>query len=278
MNKEELKARLLATFRAEAEGHLHVIGKNLLALEQGLPDGNASPLFEETFRAMHTLKGAARAVGLDDVETVCQACESVVGRLREGRLRGSPEIVSRLHTATQGVARILAEGSGAVKVGDLISALEDATVGRDTRAPGLMGEAPPLGRARLGASAGKTAAPETVLVVDDSITARTLERKLLEAAGYRVRVAVDGMEAWNTLKTEKVNLVLSDVDMPRMDGLELTRRIREDRDLAHLPVVLVTSLESREDKERGVGVGANAYVVKSSLDGSSLLEIIRRLV
>jgi two-component system chemotaxis sensor kinase CheA len=122
------------------------------------------------------------------------------------------------------------------------------------------------------------AGPGTVLVVDDSITTRTMEKNLLEAAGYEVRVAVDGVEAWAVLKSEKVDLVVSDVDMPRLDGFELTQKIRKDRELSDLPVVLVTALESREDKERGVDVGANAYVVKSSFDQSNLLEIIRRLV
>jgi two-component system chemotaxis sensor kinase CheA len=122
------------------------------------------------------------------------------------------------------------------------------------------------------------AAPPVVLVVDDSITTRTMEKNLLESAGYRVRVAVDGLEAMTLLKTEPVDLVLSDIDMPRMDGFELTARIRTDRQLADLPVVLVTALESREDKERGIEVGANAYVVKSSFDQSNLLGILQRLV
>jgi two-component system chemotaxis sensor kinase CheA len=117
-----------------------------------------------------------------------------------------------------------------------------------------------------------------ILVVDDSITTRTMEKNLLEAAGYQVRVAVDGVEAWTALRSEALDLVVSDVDMPRMDGFELTRRIRADGKLADLPVVLVTALESREDKERGIEVGANAYVIKSSFDQSNLLEIIRRLV
>jgi two-component system chemotaxis sensor kinase CheA len=116
-----------------------------------------------------------------------------------------------------------------------------------------------------------------ILVVDDSITTRTMERSLLEATGYQVRVAADGIEAWTALKAEMIDLVVSDVDMPRMDGFELTARIRADRALADLPVVLVTALESREDKERGIQVGANAYVIKSSFDQTSLLEIIRRL-
>lgn len=117
-----------------------------------------------------------------------------------------------------------------------------------------------------------------ILVVDDSITTRTMEKTLLEAEGYRVRVAVDGLDAWTILKTEELDLVLSDVDMPRMDGLELTARIRADAQLADLPVVLVTALESREDKERGVEVGANAYVVKSSFDQANVLSTIRRLI
>jgi two-component system chemotaxis sensor kinase CheA len=117
-----------------------------------------------------------------------------------------------------------------------------------------------------------------VLVVDDSITTRTMETSLLEASGYQVRVAVDGIEAWTLLKSEAIDLVVSDVDMPRMDGFELTARIRADQALADLPVVLVTALESREDKERGIEVGANAYVIKSSFDQSNLLDIIGRLL
>ena len=105
-----------------------------------------------------------------------------------------------------------------------------------------------------------------------------MEKNLLEAAGYRVRVAVDGVDAWTLLGSETFDLVVSDVDMPRMDGFELTARIRADRKLADLPVVLVTALESREDKERGIEVGANAYIIKSSFDQSNLLEIMRRVV
>jgi two-component system chemotaxis sensor kinase CheA len=119
--------------------------------------------------------------------------------------------------------------------------------------------------------------PPLVLVVDDAVTTRTMERNLLEAAGYQVEVAVDGEEAWTALKTSNFDLVVSDVDMPRMDGFELTARIRADAQLDDLPVVLVSALESREDKQRGVEVGANAYVVKSSFEQSNLLEIIRRL-
>jgi two-component system chemotaxis sensor kinase CheA len=119
--------------------------------------------------------------------------------------------------------------------------------------------------------------PPWVLVVDDAVTTRAMERGLLELAGYQVKVAVDGLDAWTTLKSERFDLVVSDVDMPRMNGFELTQRIRADERLQDLPVVLVSALEAREDKERGIEVGANAYVVKSSFEQSNLLEIINRL-
>ncbi|HEY6890539.1 MAG TPA: response regulator, partial [Solirubrobacter sp.] len=119
--------------------------------------------------------------------------------------------------------------------------------------------------------------PPWVLVVDDAVTTRAMERGLLELAGYQVKVAVDGLDAWTTLKSERFDLVVSDVDMPRMNGFELTQRIRADETLQDLPVVLVSALEAREDKERGIEVGANAYVVKSSFEQSNLLEIINRL-
>jgi two-component system chemotaxis sensor kinase CheA len=119
---------------------------------------------------------------------------------------------------------------------------------------------------------------KSILVAEDSITARSLLKGILESAGYTVRTAVDGADALATLKTEAFDLVVSDVDMPRMSGFDLTAKVRADKNLAKLPVVLVTALESREDRERGIDVGADAYLVKSSFDQSNLLEIIGRLI
>ncbi len=119
---------------------------------------------------------------------------------------------------------------------------------------------------------------KSILVVEDSITSRTLLKNILEASGFEVKTAVDGLEAFTILRTEPFDLVVSDVDMPRMNGFDLTERIRGDRRFSEIPVVLVTALESREDRERGVDVGANAYIVKSSFDQENLLGIIRRLL
>ena len=119
---------------------------------------------------------------------------------------------------------------------------------------------------------------KTVLVVEDSITSRMLLKNILESAGYRVKTAVDGLDALTTLKTEDIDAVVSDIEMPRLNGLGLTEEIRGDERLADKPVILVSALESPEVRERGVEVGANAYIVKSSFDQSNLLETIERLV
>jgi two-component system chemotaxis sensor kinase CheA len=122
-------------------------------------------------------------------------------------------------------------------------------------------------------------AHKRILVVDDSITTRTLEKNILEAAGYQVWIATDGFEALEWIRTsERPDLVVTDIVMPRMDGFELTRQIKGDEKTANLPVILVTSLDSAEDKERGIEVQADAYIVKSSFDQVNLLETIEQLI
>jgi two-component system chemotaxis sensor kinase CheA len=146
--------------------------------------------------------------------------------------------------------------------------------------PDLLKTAIKVGVAPLVAKAAAEVEPEekSILVVEDSITTRTLLKNILESVGYNVKTAVDGIDGITTLKEGAFDLVVSDVDMPRMNGFDLTAKIRSDKKLSELPVVLVTALESRTDKERGIDVGANAYIVKSSFDQSNLLEVIRRLI
>lgn len=124
----------------------------------------------------------------------------------------------------------------------------------------------------------KEAQTQSILVVEDSITARTLFVNILESAGYNVTAAMDGVDAFTKLSESGFDLVVSDIQMPRMDGFELTEKIRADKRYGELPVVIVTGLETPEDKKRGIEVGANAYIVKSSFDQSNLLEVIRRLI
>ena len=136
-----------------------------------------------------------------------------------------------------------------------------------------------FGRATVRLPAATPTAPaKAVLVVEDSITSRILLKSILESAGYKVKTAVDGMEAFTLLRTETFDLVVTDVEMPRLNGFDLTARIRANKKLAELPVVLVTALETREDRERGVDVGANAYLVKSGFDQSNLIDAVRQLI
>ncbi len=142
--------------------------------------------------------------------------------------------------------------------------------------------------ARMGAGAVTRPTQETrravsrarrrVLIVDDSLTTRMLERGILEAAGYDTAVAGDGAEALDLLARETVDLVLSDVEMPRLDGFGLTAAIRRDARLQHLPVILVTSLDTAEHRERGVTAGADAYLGKRTFDQGQLLDTIGRLL
>jgi two-component system chemotaxis sensor kinase CheA len=118
----------------------------------------------------------------------------------------------------------------------------------------------------------------TILVVDDSLTTLTLEKNILETSGYEVKVATDGVEALSILQSDNCDLVVSDILMPRMDGFELTTLVRGDHKLKEIPVILVTSLESREDKERGIEVGADAYIVKSTFDQEGLLQTVEQLI
>jgi two-component system chemotaxis sensor kinase CheA len=122
----------------------------------------------------------------------------------------------------------------------------------------------------------------TVLVVDDSITTRTLEKNILEAAGYQVHLATDGVEAMQLLEQLRENggcdLLLSDVDMPRLNGFDLTTRVRSHTELKHLPIVLVTSLDKPTERERGISAGADAYIIKRSFDQQVLLDTIAQLI
>ena len=117
-----------------------------------------------------------------------------------------------------------------------------------------------------------------VLVVDDSITVREVERQLLLHQGYEVTVAVDGMDGWNQVRAGKFDLVVTDVDMPRMSGLQLVQAVRADDRLKHLPVVIVSYKEREEDRLRGLDVGANYYLTKSSFHDNRFVQAVQDLI
>jgi two-component system chemotaxis sensor kinase CheA len=164
-------------------------------------------------------------------------------------------------------ATILADGK-VVPILDMVDLLQAALGTRRT--------------IQLATEATGPARKTTVLVVDDSITTRTLEKNILEAAGYQVRLAIDGVEALHLLDQlvddGGCDLMLSDIDMPRLNGFDLTARVRADARFQHLPIVLVTSLDTAEDRERGISAGADAYIVKRQFEQQILLDTIARLI
>jgi len=129
-------------------------------------------------------------------------------------------------------------------------------------------------------SSGAPDAPakRTILLAEDSITTRIQLKRILEGAGYEVVAAVDGRDALGKLEARPVSAVISDVQMPHLDGLGLTERIRQSKSHKDLPVILVTSLASEDDRKRGLEVGASAYITKPAFDQKVLLETLQRLI
>jgi two-component system chemotaxis sensor kinase CheA len=161
--------------------------------------------------------------------------------------------------------------SGAIHLGDgrLVLLLNPAVLGQTARGMAL---SRPIVRRDAAARHSR------LLVADDSFTTRELIRSILQSAGYEVTTAVDGFDALDKLRADAYDLVVSDVEMPRVDGFQLTTQIRQDLGLTDLPVVIVTSLASETHRRRGLEAGAQAYIIKSQFDQSNLLDTVRQLL
>ena len=120
--------------------------------------------------------------------------------------------------------------------------------------------------------------PLHILVVDDSITSRTLEKNILESQGYRVTVAVNGQLGWEALQKDNFDLIVTDVEMPDMNGFELTEQIKSSQKYQVIPVIIVTSLANETDRQRGIEVGADAYIVKGHFETKVLLDVVNQLL
>jgi two-component system, chemotaxis family, sensor histidine kinase and response regulator WspE len=139
-------------------------------------------------------------------------------------------------------------------------------------------EAGTLGGVQNGTNEEMLKRPKRVLVVDDSLTVRELEKKLLQSRGYEVEIAVDGMDAWNAARTGHFDLAITDVDMPRMDGIEFVRLIKKDSNLKSLPVMIVSYKDRAEDRRRGLEAGADYYLAKASFHDEALLQAVVNLI
>jgi two-component system chemotaxis sensor kinase CheA len=133
-------------------------------------------------------------------------------------------------------------------------------------------------KSRSFTAAVEQAKAHRILVVDDSVTTRSVEKGILEAHGYDVELAVDGLEALEKIRSKPPDLVISDVAMPRMDGFDLLAKLKSGPETSHIPVILVTSLEAREEQERGLALGADAYIVKRKFDQRELIATVRQIL
>jgi two-component system sensor histidine kinase and response regulator WspE len=154
-----------------------------------------------------------------------------------------------------------------IDVEDLVRSIDNLLSGRRLRA----------------IESGEPTRPEAtetkrILVVDDSITVRELERQLLESRGYEVDVAIDGMDGWNAVRSAHYDLIVTDVDMPRMDGIQLVTLIKMDPRFKSLPVVIVSYKDRPEDRLRGLEAGADCYLTKSSFHDETFLNTIVDLI
>ena len=191
-------------------------------------------------------------------------------------------VVDDLHDERELVLRPLEHaGSAATNASVGTSLLSSGEVALVLSVPALLAheanEGAHASRA-LGATENVHRAPARILVVDDSITSRTLEQSVLAAAGYDVVTAVDGAEGWRIIERDAIELVVSDVEMPNLDGIGLCERIRATASTASLPVILVTSLDEPAQRARGLEAGADAYLTKSSFDQDTLLDTVRMLL
>ena len=254
------------------------------------------------------LARADRALRLDaaDIESVEGAQYITCDGCRIGLVDGAAVLDRPLHGELREEIDILLLSSGAERFGIVVSRFLgegeivvqalDKRLGRvrDIAAAALNADGAPmllidvddflLSVRRLFAAGSlqhitvKSAAPEKpspqILVVDDSLTVRELERKLLSSLGYAVEVAVDGLDGWNAARSGRFSAVVTDVDMPRMDGIELTRLIKSDVRLRDTPVIIVSYKDREEDRLRGLDAGADYYLTKGSFQDEGLARAI----
>lgn len=226
------------------------------------------------------LASAHQILEVDEPELSGDICVVVVGHgdstygLVVDRFLGERELVVQPLDARLGKIRNITAGAlmeNGLPV--LIVGVEDMIVSLEKLAA-----AGSLNKMRSEVSAGEERRRKRVLVVDDSLTVRELERKLLSNRGYEVESAVDGMDGWHAVRTSPFDLVVTDVDMPRMDGIELVTLIKQHARLKSLPVMVVSYKDREEDRQRGLGAGADYYLTKGSFHDETLLQAVVDLI
>ena len=251
----------------------------------------ASPEEIQTLEGRRYLTLNQRHVGLVDAREVLELSGGAASRpaawpivIIGDRANACGLVVDRFIGESKLVVRTLDARLGKVQDVSAVSLLDDGTPVLIVDTEDLVRGIENLlagGRLKQFQASGKTAAAKTrkhILVADDSITVREMERQLLENRGYAVDMAVDGMDAWNTVRTGRYDLVVSDVDMPRMNGIELVRHIKQDVRLQALPVIIVSYKDREEDRLSGLEAGATHYLTKSSFHDETFLKTVADVI
>lgn len=219
-------------------------------VEGGAPNFLDGDLSVVVIGGQHERYGLVVDRFLGERELVVQPLDARLGKIKDissaALMDGAPVLILDIEDMLRSVEKLTASGR--------LSKIEQAPPG--------------------GAEKGR----KRILVVDDSLTVRELERKLLDRHGYEVEVAVDGMDGWNAVRNGHFDLVVTDVDMPRMDGIELLRLIRKDSNLKFNPVMIVSYKDREEDRQRGLDAGANYYLTKSSFHDDTLVQAVVDLI
>lgn len=229
--------------------HIGIVGAHQIL-------GGQEPQFEEGMLPVLVVGDRERTYGLvvdrflGEGELVVQPLDARLGKVKDiaagaVMLDGSPVLIADTEDLIRSIEKLISTGSLS-KIGD--------------------------------AAATVTTGSKRVLVVDDSLTVRELERKLLVGCGYEVEVAVDGQDGWNAVRTGDFDLVVTDVDMPRMDGIELVTLIKDDPNLRTMPVMIVSYKDREEDRRRGLDAGADYYLTKASFHDESLVQAVVDLI
>ena len=239
-------------------GHAHFDagGKSLGLVDAALVLRSDTTVAASGDRAVVILGNREHSYGLV-VERFLGECELVVQKL-DARLGKVPN-VSAAAVMEDGSPVLILDVDDVVRtIGKLVAERRIRRVSRESAAP--------------------TSSTRRILVVEDSLTVRELQRKLLTNAGYDVEVATDGMEGWNTARARRFDLIVTDIDMPRLDGIELVQLIRKDPHLKNTPVMIVSYKDRPEDRTRGLEAGADHYLAKASFHDSALLDTVRELI
>jgi CheY-like chemotaxis protein len=234
-----------------------------------------------TLQGQHSLEVHGRSLPVTDVAAVIDAGVPALGDRSPAVVisaGGHRAIVTC--DALLGTEEVVVKPLGLARTAGYLGAsiLGDGRIALLIEPAMLTRGSPRAGRPAPDAASGPAAAPK-VLVVEDSFTVRELQRSILEAADYQVVTARDGRDALATLDGDtQIALVITDLEMPELDGLELTRAIRADAARSSLPVVIVTSRGAEDDRRRGIEAGADAYMAKRNFDQQALLTTVERLV